>query len=61
MLIVWVFFLCLFAQQAPRPLVLHSTEFEDALASLCIMVAPMAPHIASEMWKGIYKLYIDVP
>lgn len=27
------------------------------------MVAPMAPHIASEMWKGIYtdKLYIDVP
>ncbi|XP_021403593.2 leucine--tRNA ligase, mitochondrial isoform X3 [Lonchura striata] len=40
-------------QQAPRPLVLHSTEFEDALASLCIMVAPMAPHIASEMWKGL--------
>ncbi|RMC05333.1 hypothetical protein DUI87_18522 [Hirundo rustica rustica] len=39
--------------QAPRPLVLHSTEFEDALASLCIMVAPMAPHIASEMWKGL--------
>uniref|UniRef100_A0A674HHA0 leucine--tRNA ligase n=1 Tax=Taeniopygia guttata TaxID=59729 RepID=A0A674HHA0_TAEGU len=40
-------------QQAPRPLALHSTEFEDALASLCIMVAPMAPHIASEMWKGL--------
>uniref|UniRef100_A0A8C0UWS6 leucine--tRNA ligase n=1 Tax=Cyanistes caeruleus TaxID=156563 RepID=A0A8C0UWS6_CYACU len=39
--------------QAPRSLVLHSTEFEDALASLCIMVAPMAPHIASEMWKGL--------
>uniref|UniRef100_A0A8C3V117 leucine--tRNA ligase n=1 Tax=Catharus ustulatus TaxID=91951 RepID=A0A8C3V117_CATUS len=39
--------------QAPWPLVLHSTEFEDALASLCIMVAPMAPHIASEMWKGL--------
>uniref|UniRef100_A0A8U7M8X4 leucine--tRNA ligase n=1 Tax=Corvus moneduloides TaxID=1196302 RepID=A0A8U7M8X4_CORMO len=39
--------------QAPQPLVLHSTEFEDALASLCIMVAPMAPHIASEMWKGL--------
>ncbi|XP_039244231.1 probable leucine--tRNA ligase, mitochondrial isoform X2 [Pipra filicauda] len=39
--------------QAPRPLILHSTEFEDALASLCIMVAPMAPHIASEMWKGL--------
>uniref|UniRef100_A0A803VHJ8 leucine--tRNA ligase n=1 Tax=Ficedula albicollis TaxID=59894 RepID=A0A803VHJ8_FICAL len=40
-------------QQAPQPLVLHSTEFEDTLASLCIMVAPMAPHIASEMWKGL--------
>lgn len=53
-------FPCFFAQQAPRPLVLHSTEFEDALASLCIMVAPMAPHIASEMWKGIYKLHIGV-
>ncbi|NWT10806.1 SYLM protein, partial [Vireo altiloquus] len=40
-------------QQASRPVILHSTEFEDALASLCIMVAPMAPHIASEMWKGL--------
>lgn len=26
------------------------------------MIAPMAPHIASEMWKGIYRntLFIDV-
>ncbi|NXN95169.1 SYLM protein, partial [Rhinopomastus cyanomelas] len=39
--------------QASRPVILHSTEFEDALASLCIMVAPMAPHMASEMWKGL--------
>ncbi|KAM9386486.1 leucine--tRNA ligase, mitochondrial [Phaethornis superciliosus] len=39
--------------QAPQPLILHSTEFEDALATLCIMLAPMAPHIASEMWKGL--------
>ncbi|NXV92676.1 leucine--tRNA ligase, mitochondrial isoform X1 [Calonectris borealis] len=39
--------------QASRPLTLHSAEFEDALATLCIMVAPMAPHIASEMWKGL--------
>ncbi|KAK2514611.1 leucine--tRNA ligase, mitochondrial isoform X1 [Columba livia] len=39
--------------QASRPLILHSAEFEDALATLCIMVAPMAPHIASEMWKGL--------
>uniref|UniRef100_A0A8B9PWJ8 leucine--tRNA ligase n=1 Tax=Apteryx owenii TaxID=8824 RepID=A0A8B9PWJ8_APTOW len=39
--------------QASQPLILHSAEFEDALATLCIMVAPMAPHIASEMWKGL--------
>ncbi|NXC73573.1 SYLM protein, partial [Anhinga anhinga] len=39
--------------QASQPLILHSTEFEDALTTLCIMVAPMAPHIASEMWKGL--------
>uniref|UniRef100_A0A8C3LSV5 leucine--tRNA ligase n=1 Tax=Chrysolophus pictus TaxID=9089 RepID=A0A8C3LSV5_CHRPC len=39
--------------QASWPLVLHSAEYEDALATLCIMVAPMAPHIASEMWKGL--------
>uniref|UniRef100_A0A8C4UIH4 leucine--tRNA ligase n=1 Tax=Falco tinnunculus TaxID=100819 RepID=A0A8C4UIH4_FALTI len=39
--------------QASRPVILHSTEFEGALASLCIMLAPMAPHIASEMWKGL--------
>ncbi|NXD77013.1 SYLM protein, partial [Halcyon senegalensis] len=39
--------------QASRPLILHSTEYEDALATLCIMVAPMAPHITSEMWKGL--------
>ncbi|XP_071591963.1 leucine--tRNA ligase, mitochondrial isoform X2 [Heliangelus exortis] len=39
--------------QASQPLILHSTEFEDALATLCIMLAPMAPHIASEMWKGL--------
>lgn len=39
--------------QASQPLILHSPEFEDALATLCIMVAPMAPHIASELWKGL--------
>lgn len=39
--------------QASQPLILHSAEFEDALATLCIMVAPMAPHIASELWKGL--------
>ncbi|XP_064025896.1 leucine--tRNA ligase, mitochondrial [Pogoniulus pusillus] len=40
-------------QQAPQPLISHSREFEDGLASLCIMVSPMAPHIASELWKGL--------
>ncbi|NXY90488.1 SYLM protein, partial [Alcedo cyanopectus] len=40
-------------QQASQPLLLHSTEFEDALATLCVMVAPMAPNITSEMWKGL--------
>ncbi|EMP31592.1 Putative leucyl-tRNA synthetase [Chelonia mydas] len=41
------------SEQASQPLILHSAEFEDALATLCIMVAPMAPHIASELWKGL--------
>ncbi|XP_038598209.1 probable leucine--tRNA ligase, mitochondrial [Tachyglossus aculeatus] len=39
--------------QASQRIVLHSTEFEDALASLCIMTAPMAPHVASELWAGL--------
>uniref|UniRef100_A0A493SXD0 leucine--tRNA ligase n=1 Tax=Anas platyrhynchos platyrhynchos TaxID=8840 RepID=A0A493SXD0_ANAPP len=43
--------------QAPRPLILHSAEYEDALATLCIMIAPMAPHIASEMWKGLAHMH----
>uniref|UniRef100_A0A8D0L2G5 leucine--tRNA ligase n=1 Tax=Sphenodon punctatus TaxID=8508 RepID=A0A8D0L2G5_SPHPU len=39
--------------KASQRLVLHSAEFEDALATLYIMVAPLAPHISSEMWKGL--------
>ncbi|KAM9308221.1 leucine--tRNA ligase, mitochondrial [Gastrophryne carolinensis] len=31
----------------------HSKEYEDALAGLIIMMSPMAPHLASELWKGI--------
>ncbi|XP_041649043.1 probable leucine--tRNA ligase, mitochondrial [Cheilinus undulatus] len=31
----------------------HSVEFEEALASLILMTAPMAPHLASELWAGI--------
>uniref|UniRef100_A0A3Q2EEF4 leucine--tRNA ligase n=1 Tax=Cyprinodon variegatus TaxID=28743 RepID=A0A3Q2EEF4_CYPVA len=30
----------------------HSVEFEEALAALVIMAAPMAPHLASELWAG---------
>ncbi|XP_053118195.1 leucine--tRNA ligase, mitochondrial isoform X2 [Hemicordylus capensis] len=40
------------SQASPR-LLLHSVEYEDALATLCIMLAPVAPHIASEIWKGL--------
>ncbi|XP_043925950.1 probable leucine--tRNA ligase, mitochondrial [Protopterus annectens] len=39
--------------KASQKVILHSTEFEDALATLCVMTAPMAPHLASELWKGI--------
>lgn len=31
----------------------HSREFEDALASLIIMMSPMVPHLASELWRGV--------
>ncbi|XP_047217646.1 probable leucine--tRNA ligase, mitochondrial [Girardinichthys multiradiatus] len=31
----------------------HSVEFEEALAALVIMAAPMAPHLASELWAGL--------
>uniref|UniRef100_A0A8C7WMM0 leucine--tRNA ligase n=1 Tax=Oryzias sinensis TaxID=183150 RepID=A0A8C7WMM0_9TELE len=30
----------------------HSVEFEEALAALVLMTAPMAPHLASELWAG---------
>uniref|UniRef100_A0A665V8N0 leucine--tRNA ligase n=1 Tax=Echeneis naucrates TaxID=173247 RepID=A0A665V8N0_ECHNA len=30
----------------------HSVDFEDALAALVKMTAPMAPHLASELWAG---------
>ncbi|XP_014851486.1 PREDICTED: probable leucine--tRNA ligase, mitochondrial [Poecilia mexicana] len=31
----------------------HSVEFEEALAALVVMTAPMAPHLASELWAGL--------
>uniref|UniRef100_A0A8C6T5K6 leucine--tRNA ligase n=1 Tax=Neogobius melanostomus TaxID=47308 RepID=A0A8C6T5K6_9GOBI len=33
----------------------HSVEFEEALAALILMTAPMAPHLASELWAGIIQ------
>uniref|UniRef100_A0A8C5GGF4 leucine--tRNA ligase n=1 Tax=Gouania willdenowi TaxID=441366 RepID=A0A8C5GGF4_GOUWI len=32
----------------------HSVEFEEAVAALVMMAAPMAPHLASELWAGCY-------
>ncbi|XP_055065892.2 leucine--tRNA ligase, mitochondrial [Misgurnus anguillicaudatus] len=42
--------------QASSRVVLHSVEFEEALASLCIMAAPMCPHLASELWTGLTQV-----
>ncbi|XP_076827698.1 leucine--tRNA ligase, mitochondrial isoform X2 [Brachyhypopomus gauderio] len=43
------------SQASPR-VVLHSVEFEQALAALCLMTAPMAPHLASELWAGLSQV-----
>uniref|UniRef100_UPI00358F09DE probable leucine--tRNA ligase, mitochondrial n=1 Tax=Myxine glutinosa TaxID=7769 RepID=UPI00358F09DE len=32
---------------------LHSVVFEDTFAALSIMIAPLAPHFASELWAGL--------
>ncbi|TNN37209.1 putative leucine--tRNA ligase, mitochondrial [Liparis tanakae] len=34
----------------------HSVEFEEALAALVLMTAPMAPHLASELWAGLRQV-----
>lgn len=34
----------------------HSVEFEEALAALILMTAPMAPHLASELWAGLCQI-----
>ncbi|KAM9489473.1 leucine--tRNA ligase, mitochondrial [Clarias gariepinus] len=43
------------SQVSPR-VVLHSVEFEQALVSLCVMAAPMAPHLTSELWTGLSQV-----
>ena len=30
----------------------NSKEFHQALVVLCQLMAPMAPHISSELWEG---------
>ncbi|KPP56912.1 hypothetical protein Z043_125423, partial [Scleropages formosus] len=47
-----IFLTKMLTQSSPR-VVLHSMEFEEALAVLCVMTAPMAPHLASELWAGL--------
>ncbi|XP_028282188.1 leucine--tRNA ligase, mitochondrial [Parambassis ranga] len=34
----------------------HSLEFEEGLAALVLMTAPMAPHLASELWAGLCQV-----
>ncbi|KAG7469878.1 hypothetical protein MATL_G00133430 [Megalops atlanticus] len=41
---------------ASMRLVQHSVEFEEALAALCVMTAPLAPHLASELWTGLAQV-----
>ncbi|TTA40561.1 putative leucine--tRNA ligase, mitochondrial [Bagarius yarrelli] len=42
------------SQASPR-VVQHSVEFEQALVSLCVMAAPMAPHLTSELWADVLQ------
>lgn len=37
----------------PKEIVAFSPKFEEALATLVTTLAPMAPHFASELWRGL--------
>ncbi|ELV10038.1 putative leucyl-tRNA synthetase, mitochondrial [Tupaia chinensis] len=50
---LWEYKNSVVSQQAPQAVVQHSPEFEDALCALVVMAAPLAPHIASELWAGL--------
>ncbi|XP_067094901.1 LOW QUALITY PROTEIN: leucine--tRNA ligase, mitochondrial-like [Osmerus mordax] len=41
---------------ASAAVVQHSVEYEEALAALVVMAAPMAPHLASELWAGLSQV-----
>lgn len=45
-------FITVCIQSTTVRVVQHSVEFEEALAVLVMMTAPMAPHLASELWAG---------
>lgn len=38
-------------QRTPKHIIKHGKHFERALATQIIMLAPMAPHYASELWS----------
>ncbi|XP_054734388.1 leucine--tRNA ligase, mitochondrial-like [Anastrepha obliqua] len=44
-------------RRAPKHIVRYSPQYERALASQIIMLAPMAPHFASELWSK----FVTVP
>ncbi|XP_071089905.1 probable leucine--tRNA ligase, mitochondrial [Haliotis cracherodii] len=37
-------------------LMCHSAQFQRGLCDLVVMIAPLAPHLASEMWVGLASL-----
>uniref|UniRef100_A0A3B3BWU4 leucine--tRNA ligase n=1 Tax=Oryzias melastigma TaxID=30732 RepID=A0A3B3BWU4_ORYME len=41
---------------SPTSVLQHSVEFEEALAALVLMTAPMAPHLTSELWAGLCRI-----
>lgn len=40
-------------QRCPLNFMAHSKQFERAFAYQIIMLAPLAPHFASELWSGL--------
>lgn len=41
----------IYLQRTPKHIIKHGKHFEQALATQIIMLAPMAPHYASELWS----------
>ncbi|XP_050294862.1 leucine--tRNA ligase, mitochondrial [Anthonomus grandis grandis] len=39
-------------RRAPPALIAHSLQYERSLAAQIILLAPLAPHFASELWSG---------